>query len=227
MEIISYLFLLHLSFLEIKSCKSFSNLPLTSKFRPILTLTALVDAILYLLSTNLLHPPPPLFRFAPYIRIILLSLLPVVSNSFKSSLKIIPAFLDVLALLVGFYLFSGWLMAMLLDDVDSYLPRCAATFPDLMSCPKANDGFASLPSALYTMATVATNADVPDLQLPSYSHSRPMGLVWLAFYVISNFFLLNLVLAQGVRRTRSKGSELHNAMSEANRKSCWDKTIFF
>ena len=122
--------------------------------------------------------------------------MPTIFNSLKSSFSILPSFFDVLVLLVSFYLFYGWLLAMLLDDVDSHLPRCLSTSPDPSSCPRANDGFSSLTAALYTMATVATDADVPDLQLPSYSHSRPMGLAWLVFYVVGNFFLLNLVLAQ-------------------------------
>mmetsp|Transcript_10195 Transcript_10195/g.20903 ORF Transcript_10195/g.20903 Transcript_10195/m.20903 type:complete len:274 (+) Transcript_10195:938-1759(+) len=90
-------------------------------------------------------------------------------------------------------------MAMLLDDVNDYNPRCASASEDpeeIALCPRANDGFSSLSTALYTMATVATDADIPDMQLPSYSHSRPMGLAWMVFYVVGNFFLLNLVLAQ-------------------------------
>ncbi|GMI43130.1 hypothetical protein TrCOL_g9080 [Triparma columacea] len=195
-EIVCYLFLLYLSYLELKFYKSFNSLPPTSKASTSLALLALADSVFYFLISSLLSMPQPLFRLAPYVRIVLLSLLPTVFNSLKSSFSILPSFFDVLVLLITFYLFYGWVLAMLLDDVDDYLPRCLSTSPDPSSCPKANDGFSSLTSAIYTMATAATNADVPDTQLPSYSHSRPIGVAWLVFYVVGNFFLLNLVLAQ-------------------------------
>ena len=82
------------------------------------------------------------------------------------------------------------------DDIDVLLPRCAATSSASSDdCKVANEGFDSLPNALFTSILAATTTNYPSSFIPSYSAYRPTGILWLLFFAVSNFLFLNLVLS--------------------------------
>ena len=192
-ELVCYALVLRLCYLEACCHGSILRAPLLCRIASTLAALAIADTAWYLLSVYKLQLHPS-FRLSPFVRILLLSCTTTAMSTLKSCFSVVPAFAEVLVLVFCVFSFAGWLMAMVMDDVEGYTPRCASS-DDLDDCPKANEGFEDLQSSLYTMATVATNADVPDLQIPSYSYFRPLGLFWMTFYVIANFLFLNLALA--------------------------------
>jgi len=135
-------------------------------------------------------PPPPLLTCVR-LRFLLVALLPSVHTVISQSLSILPAFLPVLSLLLLTIAFFGWIFAMFLDDLTTTpIPRCAAD----ETCPTAADKFGTLHTAIYSLAIVASGADTPDTQIPSYAANPLFGLLWFLFYALVNFLATNVVL---------------------------------
>ncbi len=190
-EIICYVALLWLGVLEHNSLPSRSHHTTGSVLRIVLPLVSISEAFVFML-----RPLP--FRFAPLARAILACLTEPVFSSLQSTMQIIPALSTVLTLLVSTTLFFGWVFAMLLDDLPGVNPRCEVLAKDadsLSECKASNDGFATLPEALYTTLFASTTTTLPDAALPSMASNPSLLPLWIGFYLIVPFLFLNLALA--------------------------------
>jgi hypothetical protein len=202
-ELICYAFLLHLVSLNVKASFSISRFisrPLPFS-RACLTVLAVLDTLYFLVCLLWAPQQPPSFRLsfrlAPYIRVLLLSYTPAVYKIVTQCVSIIPSFLNVLSLLLLTVCFFGWIMAMFLDDlVETTIPRCDTGdgTDDVQSCAKVGDKFGSLLTSIYSLTILASSQDLPDITIPSYSHSRIYGIAWFLFYMIVNLLFANLVL---------------------------------
>ena len=65
----------------------------------------------------------------------------------------------------------------------------------LDDCDAVNSGFDSFGAALRSMMVAATNAAVPDQQIPMYTEVRAFAFLWAGVYFCINFVMLSLILA--------------------------------
>jgi len=87
-------------------------------------------------------------------------------------------------LLATIFVFA-WLMAMILDDWNE---------PDAYGEP-INKGFTNFGDSLYTMFVTMTTANLPDVMVSSYAHSRLFLLFWIPFFVLAVCVFTQVILA--------------------------------
>ena len=63
------------------------------------------------------------------------------------------------------------------------------------ACEAVNEGYTSLPEAFYRVVMSATTTDTPAEAVNMVAWRRPLSLLWLGFYFMSIFVLVNLILA--------------------------------
>lgn len=185
-----------------------------------LVLLCIADSLIFLYTQQ------SSFRFAPYGRLGLLLLSDAVLPTVLSTLTVGPAFLRILAVLVGCFVAFGTFVNTLTDGWTTKLPRCTATATNghvATDCPAANEGFSDPGMSIYSMVFIAACQNIPDALLPSYSSSPGLGIVWALYLVICDFVLLNAVLAtvyneyeasyraRIVERYRNRSLGLHDA----------------
>ena len=111
----------------------------------------------------------------------------------------LPPFLSIFAIYVGLWTAISALLAILLEDTDLPIARCAAQAEangeDPDECGRVNDGFDDFSSAFYSMMIASTNAEVPGQQIPAYTEYRAIGALWFFSYFSVNFVMLSLILA--------------------------------
>ena len=155
------------------------------KCRGILTIIYVADLILFTLF--LICGASPAWRAGPYLRIGLLvvSVDAIYSSADTIVTAVLPAFLNIAAMLFFVVCFFGWLGAMTLDDFRFENHEGVV----------ANEGFETFHDGLYTTFFATTTATVPDSFLPAYTAKRIFGLFFVLYEGLAVFIFLNLILA--------------------------------
>ena len=138
-------------------------------------------------------------RLAPYLRFVLLMLTPLAAPAVASTIALFKAFIPVLFLLFVVVLTGALYMAMLLDDVNEEQPACrglSEAWSEYQGeCDTIDTGFQTFQESIFTMFITSSTVDVPGQMVPSYTWQRPIGLLWLVFYLLADLLILNVVLA--------------------------------
>lgn len=124
-------------------------------------------------------------RLAPFLRCGLFLLSDTMRPALVNVFNMIREFLNVAVLLFGTVLFFAWVAAMALDDVEG----------KNHAGQDINDGFSTLPEALYSLFEASTTQNFPDQMLPSFIKYRFWFFFFMVFMFLTVMIFLNLVLA--------------------------------
>ena len=104
LELVCYGFLLNLVYLNILASVSLSSFlrDRLASSRCLLLLLAVFDSLRYFATPATTH-----FRLAPYARVAMIGMTPTVLDSVKQSLHVLPAFIDILSLVLAAVAFFG------------------------------------------------------------------------------------------------------------------------
>ena len=159
----------------------------------LLSAAALLDTIVYGAAGF-----APSFRVAPYARIALVALTEPVLTTLTSTAAAVAQYLRVLLIIIAFALLYAFVMATLLHGDSSQMPECRneSLLPgEASECPTADTYFEDPTEAAYTMVLLAACQQFPGKLLPLYANYRHFGLLWMVYFFLSNFILLNVTLA--------------------------------
>jgi two pore calcium channel protein len=104
-----------------------------------------------------------------------------VQQEAKTLIKVLPEVMNILVILFIYMVFWAFLGTVLFYDT-----------------AQAESGFSSLIESLWTLWICVTTANYPDVMMPAYNKCRLTGIYFVAFMVMSFFFLMNLILASVV-----------------------------
>ncbi|XP_074302314.1 two pore calcium channel protein 1B-like isoform X2 [Silene latifolia] len=145
-------------------------------------------ALLLLLTAdilvNVLHLSPVAvnylpFRIAPYIRVVFFILyIRELSRSVIVLVGMLPTYLNVVALMLLFLLFSSWIAYVMFEDTK-----------------QGEEIFTSYGTTLYQMFVLFTTSNNPDVWIPAYKVSRWYSLFFVLYILLGVYFFTNLVLA--------------------------------
>ncbi|GLJ17076.1 hypothetical protein SUGI_0295400 [Cryptomeria japonica] len=136
----------------------------------------LIFDILYISSGPISYLP---LRIAPYIRVLFLLVnIRELRDCVWSLTGMVAVYLDVLALLVLFLLFSSWLAYIMFEDT---------TQGKLI--------FTSYGETLCQMFVLFTTSNNPDVWIPAYKSSRISCLFFILYILFGVYFVTNLILA--------------------------------
>eukprot|EP00246_Nothoceros_aenigmaticus_P009159 TRINITY_DN244_c0_g1_i3.p1 TRINITY_DN244_c0_g1~~TRINITY_DN244_c0_g1_i3.p1 ORF type:complete len:509 (-),score=73.26 TRINITY_DN244_c0_g1_i3:978-2504(-) len=140
----------------------------------------LIDAVVNVLYVSSSGPITSLpIRFAPYIRVVIFGLnIRELRQCASVLLGIIPAFLDIFALLIIYIVFSSWVAYILFEDT-----------------MQGKIFFTSYWTTLYEMFILFTTANNPDVWIPAYKASRYSSIFFILYILFGVYFIFNLILA--------------------------------
>ncbi|KAL8506571.1 hypothetical protein ACS0TY_017457 [Phlomoides rotata] len=119
------------------------------------------------------------FRLAPYIRVVFFILnIRDIRDSVIILYGMLLTYLNVLALLLLFLLFSSWLAYVIFEDTE-----------------QGRTIFTSYGRTLYHMFILFTTSNNPDVWIPAYKASRWHSLFFVLYVLLGVYFVTNLVLA--------------------------------
>nr|ATG70803.1 ATCCH1 fatty acid oxygenation upregulated 2 [Juniperus scopulorum] len=136
----------------------------------------LIFDILYITSGPISYLP---LRIAPYIRVLfLLANIRELRDCVWSLTGMVAVYLDVLALMVLFLLFSSWLAYIMFEDTK-----------------QGKLIFTSYGETLCQMFVLFTTSNNPDVWIPAYKSSRISCLFFMLYILFGVYFVTNLILA--------------------------------
>uniref|UniRef100_A0A0D6R419 EF-hand domain-containing protein n=1 Tax=Araucaria cunninghamii TaxID=56994 RepID=A0A0D6R419_ARACU len=142
----------------------------------VLLVVDLIFYALYITSGPIYNLP---FRIAPYIRVMFLVLnIRELRECIRTLAGMVQVYLDVLALLVLFLLFSSWVAYVMFEDTK-----------------QGKVIFTSYGETLYQMLVLFTTSNNPDVWLPAYESSRISCLFFVIYILFGVYFVTNLILA--------------------------------
>jgi hypothetical protein len=153
-------------------------------FRMWVNLAMAADFVVFAVLNHILDINVQL-RFSGFLRILLFFTSDVMLMACKNLIAMVPEFINVAVLLFGAVLFFAWVAAMALDDEEE----------ENHEGDPINQGFESLPEAIYTLFEASTTQNYPDQMLPTFIKYRAWFLFFLVFMSLSVMVFLNLVLA--------------------------------
>ncbi|XP_051135328.1 two pore calcium channel protein 1A [Andrographis paniculata] len=119
------------------------------------------------------------FRIAPYIRVVFFILnIRDIRDSIIILYGMLGTYLNVMALLLLFLLFSSWLAYVIFEDTE-----------------QGKTTFTSYGVTLYEMFILFTTSNNPDVWIPAYKQSRWNVLFFVVFVLLGVYFVTNLILA--------------------------------
>ncbi|KAK4749796.1 hypothetical protein SAY87_027245 [Trapa incisa] len=119
------------------------------------------------------------FRVAPYIRVVLFILnIRELRNSIIVLTGMLGTYLNILALLLLFLLFSSWVAYVMFEDTK-----------------EGKTEFTSYGATLYQMFVLYTTSNNPDVWLAAYKISRWYSLFFVLYILLAVYFVTNLILA--------------------------------
>ncbi|KAI4378321.1 hypothetical protein MLD38_015812 [Melastoma candidum] len=142
-------------------------------------LVLVIDLVVYciFLSPVAFNSIP--FRVAPYIRVVILILnIRELRATALLLAGMLGTYLNVLALLAFFLLFSSWVAFVMFEDT-----------------PQGKIEFTSYGSTLYKLFLLYTTTNNPDVWIPAYKISRWYCLFFVFYLLLGVYFITNLILA--------------------------------
>ncbi|CAN1231199.1 Two pore calcium channel protein 1 [Linum perenne] len=119
------------------------------------------------------------FRIAPYIRVIFFILsIRDLQKSIVVLAGMLWTYLNILALLLLFLLFSSWVAYVMFEDTE-----------------QGKTVFTSYAVTLYQLFILFTTSNNPDVWIPAYKESRWYSLFFVIYVLLGVYFVTNLVLA--------------------------------
>lgn len=135
----------------------------------------IVDALY--VTSGPIHDLP--FRIDPYIRVMILIVnIRELRDCIRTLLGMVKVYLDVLALLLLFLLFSSWVAYIMFEDTN-----------------QGKEIFTSYGQTLYQMFVLFTTSNNPDVWIPAYKSSRMSCLFFIIYILFGVYFVTNLILA--------------------------------
>lgn len=142
----------------------------------VLLVADLIVDILYVTS-GAIHDLP--FRIDPYIRVMILVVnIRELRGCIWTLLGMVKVYLDVLALLLLFLLFSSWVAYIMFEDTE-----------------QGKEIFTSYGQTLCQMFVLFTTSNNPDVWIPAYKSSRTSCLFFIIYILFGVYFVTSLILA--------------------------------
>ncbi|KAH9616307.1 hypothetical protein KSS87_013461 [Heliosperma pusillum] len=164
----------------------------------LLTADILVN-VLYLSPVAVNYLP---FRIAPYIRVIFFILyIRELRRSVIVLVGMLPTYLNVVALMLLFLLFSSWIAYVMFEDTK-----------------QGEEVFTSYGTTLYHMFVLFTTSNNPDVWIPAYKVSRWYCLFFVLYILLGVYFITNLVLAVVYDSFKSELAKQVGRMDNARRR---------
>ncbi|KAI3440748.1 uncharacterized protein J3R85_003197 [Psidium guajava] len=157
----------------------YSRNPL-NQIKVVCLLLLVADLLAYALY---LSPVVPLdylpFRAAPYVRVVFFIMnIRELRGTISILAGMLGTYLNVLALLLLFLLFSSWVAYVMFEDTK-----------------QGKTEFTSYGATLYKMLVLFTTSNNPDVWIPAYKVSRWYSLFFVLYILLGVYFVTNLVLA--------------------------------
>ncbi|KDP24122.1 hypothetical protein JCGZ_25779 [Jatropha curcas] len=148
-------------------------------FKVFCLLILLADLLVYVLYLSPVAIDYLPVRIAPYIRVVFFILfIRELQNSIVILAGMLKTYLNVLALLLLFLLFSSWLAYVMFEDTQ-----------------QGKTVFTSYGTTLYEMFVLFTTSNNPDVWIPAYKASRWYSLFFVLYVLLGVYFVTNLILA--------------------------------
>lgn len=144
-----------------------------------LLLILVIDLVVFIiyLSPVAFYTLP--FRLAPYLRVAFFILsIRDLRDCIIILFGMLRTYLNVVALLLLFLLFSSWLAYVIFEDTD-----------------QGKTIFTSYGTTLYQMFILYTTSNNPDVWIPAYKASRWYSLFFVLYVLLGVYFVTNLILA--------------------------------
>ncbi|KAH6795492.1 hypothetical protein C2S51_036478 [Perilla frutescens var. frutescens] len=152
---------------------------LVNRFKVLLLLILVIDLLVYIIYLSPVGFYTLPFRLAPYLRVAFFILaIRDLRDSMTILYGMLLTYLNVLALLLLFLLFSSWLAYVIFEDT-----------------AQGKTNFTSYGTTLYQMFILFTTSNNPDVWIPAYKVSRWYSLFFVLYVLLGVYFVTNLVLA--------------------------------
>ncbi|KAG6386942.1 hypothetical protein SASPL_152123 [Salvia splendens] len=150
-----------------------------NKIKVVLLLLLVIDLVVFIIFLSPVGIYTLPFRFAPYLRVAFFILsIRELRDTLVILFGMLLTYLNVLALLLLFLLFSSWLAYVIFEDTD-----------------QGKTTFTSYGTTVYQMFILFTTSNNPDVWIPAYKASRWYSLFFVLYVLLGVYFVTNLILA--------------------------------
>ncbi|KAL9243813.1 hypothetical protein vseg_017655 [Gypsophila vaccaria] len=171
-------------------------------FKVVLLVLLTADILVYVLYLSPVAFNTLPFRLAPYIRVIFFILnIRELGRSVVVVAGMLPTYLNVMALMLLFLLFSSWIAYVMFEDTK-----------------QGEEIFTSYGMTLYQMFVLFTTSNNPDVWIPAYKASRWYSLFFVLYILLGVYFVTNLILAVVYDSFKSELAKQVSGMDNARRR---------